>query len=484
MTACSLNAPCPPVFNLNGGSALYRWVMGCLLFNIGFTAVAGTASTDDPAPSSPSLPLHHEHDFSIEPAWQLHNASFQSIEATLKSHAELNLTPALELNAATRVRVDAFDRLEPGQPDQAETAGPSRRLLIGDRGELELREFFLRAQTDLATITVGKQQIIWGTADGLRLLDVVNPHDYRKFILDDFVDSRIPLWALNVEAPIKWPWKNPNRAAPPSTFLQAIWLPDKTYNRFPEPGAVYEFTSPLFVPTPPPGMPAQHNPPQRPNHFFLDSDAGLRLSSFMNNWDLSLNYLYHYDDNPAFFRETTLRDEKPLVVISPRYQRSHLLGGTASTAFGSWTFRTETAAFLKRPFSTGSLRDQDGVIGADEWSLMLGLDWFGFQNTIISWQWFQSTLIQNEPLLFRDRLESNFTQLVRREFFDARLTLEFMWLHGLNRHDGLLQPRVSWEYTGNSKIWLGADIFYGDRQGLFGQFDRRDRLLAGLQIRF
>jgi hypothetical protein len=48
-------------------------------------------------------------------------------------------------------------------------------------------------------ITVGKFQRGWGQADGLRLMDILNPLDFRKrFLLRDFDELRIEQWMLDV----------------------------------------------------------------------------------------------------------------------------------------------------------------------------------------------------------------------------------------------------------------------------------------------
>jgi len=47
---------------------------------------------------------------------------------------------------------------------------------------------------------LGKQQIVWGTADGMKLLDIINPTDYAEMAQNQMEDSRLPVWALNLEA--------------------------------------------------------------------------------------------------------------------------------------------------------------------------------------------------------------------------------------------------------------------------------------------
>ena len=43
-----------------------------------------------------------------------------------------------------------------------------------------LREAYVDAEVDDYSIRFGKQQVVWGTADGMKLLDAINPTDYTE----------------------------------------------------------------------------------------------------------------------------------------------------------------------------------------------------------------------------------------------------------------------------------------------------------------
>ncbi|WP_043772935.1 DUF1302 family protein [Algiphilus aromaticivorans] len=72
----------------------------------------------------------------------------------------------------------------------------------GGSGELALRELYADIYLGPLYLRAGKQQIVWGKADGLKLLDQVNPQNFREFILADFEHSRIPQWSLR--ASFRW----------------------------------------------------------------------------------------------------------------------------------------------------------------------------------------------------------------------------------------------------------------------------------------
>jgi len=40
-------------------------------------------------------------------------------------------------------------------------------------------------------VRLGRQQIVWGEAIGTFVTDVVNPKDFREFVLPDFSELRI-----------------------------------------------------------------------------------------------------------------------------------------------------------------------------------------------------------------------------------------------------------------------------------------------------
>jgi len=62
-----------------------------------------------------------------------------------------------------------------------------------------LREAYVDTQQGDWAIRTGKQQVVWGTADGMKLLDMINPSDYGEMAQNQMEDSRIPVWMLNAE---------------------------------------------------------------------------------------------------------------------------------------------------------------------------------------------------------------------------------------------------------------------------------------------
>lgn len=396
------------------------------------------------------------------------DARVQKAELVFRPELRWNLGSGNRLKAQGRLRFDAFDRLEPGHPTPTETSSLTRRGFVGDLIDFELRELTFETEIGRTWLTLGKQQIVWGQADGLKVLDVVNPQDFREFILDDFDDSRIPLWTAQAEIPIG------------DANLQLLWIPDPSFHEFPDRGATFAFTAGRFGPPQVAGFLPVLEEPNRPRRLLSDSDAGARLSTVWRDFDLSLNYLYHYDDRPHFEAE---RRSGGVLLFTPEYERTHLLGGTFSSAFGDLTVRGELGWTSARHLSVDDARDEDLIRRAGEIAYVLGLDWFGFRDSLVSFQVFQSYLLDDQDWL-RDRVDTNLTLLARREFMNERLRLEAIWIHNVGDGDGLVRPKVRYELRTGLAIWAGVDVFYGGPGGAFGEFDGRDRATFGFEWGF
>ena len=62
-----------------------------------------------------------------------------------------------------------------------------------------LREAYVDGMVNDWSIRAGKQQVVWGTADGMKLLDMINPTDYSEMAQNQMEDSRIPVFMINAE---------------------------------------------------------------------------------------------------------------------------------------------------------------------------------------------------------------------------------------------------------------------------------------------
>jgi hypothetical protein len=62
-----------------------------------------------------------------------------------------------------------------------------------------LREAYIDTNYNDWFLRFGKQQTVWGTGDGTKILDVINPTDYSEMAQNRPADARIPTWMINAE---------------------------------------------------------------------------------------------------------------------------------------------------------------------------------------------------------------------------------------------------------------------------------------------
>lgn len=347
---------------------------------------------------------------------------------------------------------------------------------------LQIREMYWQTYTDNSFWRLGKQQVVWGEADGLKLLDVINPQDFREFILDDFDDSRIPLWMMNAQINTS-----------DSGMLQLLLIPDTSTHELAENDSIYQLTSPVVVPN----MPNEILSLLGINELVIQQednsksgDAGLRYSDFLSlqdsSWDITLNYLHHYVDTPVVSSE--IKNDQ--LIIDYQYKASHLIGGSASTVLGDVSMRTEISYETDRYQRSESSLQETNIIVPDLvkgnlFSSVIGLDYQGLSDHFISVQWYRQTLLLSKSKrqqAIADRDEDRLTFLWETKFLNETITTRWQHIHGVNHSDGILRPKVTYNWQSNIDVYLGADYFYGKTAEFFGQFDKTDRIIAGFTI--
>lgn len=388
----------------------------------------------------------------------LNESASQVAEAIFSTQANGTLTDFVTYKIIGRARFDVVNLLEPIADDAQGSSRSSlnRRAFFGRGGDLELREAYLDITHHNWFFRVGKQQVVWGEADGLQVLDRINPSNLREFILVDIEDRKIPLWMINAERYIG------------NSTLQLLWIPDQSYNELPRAG-FYQFSTPGFSQQF--GVIAE---PQRPRRLIKDSDIGLRLSGFSQGWDWSMNALYAYHDSPVIERVSDQQSRSD-------YRRSLLIGVSASNAFGKVTLRTELG-YQSRVFALQRVADEIvDVAQTPELSGVLGLDYQYNSNTLFSAQLFANWRTKQG---IQDGTSSTLSLLARREYLNDTLKLEALLLHGLDDDDGLLQLSLNYDLSSQLSLQAGVDLFYGTQVGVFGQFADRDRVSTSLTWSF
>lgn len=385
---------------------------------------------------------------------------FTKLENTFQLELTYHISRQIDLFATIRTFYDAVWDVEDDFDRE------SRHNLSTD---FDLREAYIDIFLKRADIRIGRQQVIWGEADGLKTLDVVNPQDFKEFILDDFEDSRIPLWM--VKADTFWG----------EYTLQLVWIPDLRFHEL-EKGSEFDFFRPSS-----PGIQLIEHPPVEPPKTFGKSEWGIRLARNLKGWDLTLNYFHNYEDFPIFFRRFSLapQTQLPTLILRPRHTRFHILGGTFAKPMGQLVMRGEVTYNLNRYFRTNNPLDRDGVQKRELLNYVVALDYdIPRHHLFLSTQLFQRIIPNYDHDLLQDRVESVWSLLGRMDFFHEAVIADFLVLYGLNNGEALFRAKVAYDITDTWRVTIGTDFFEGERDEFFGQFDSRDRITFKLEYNF
>ncbi len=359
------------------------------------------------------------------------NGDSQSLRVTIEPELSIDFDNHWQLFGSAKLRSEAINGLQLNDQIRDSNSVLSQPALLSDVVELELSELYIQGEMAETFIKLGKQQIVWGKSDGLKVLDIVNPQSFREFILDDYDDSRMPLWTLNIE----------HRFA--DWDVQFIWMPDPSYHQLPDPSARYAFTSPALVPSAPDGVAVRLDTAQRPNHLLLDSDVGLRLATFWQGWDIIFNYLYQYNNLPVLRQRLSLQNGTPTVTVSPQYERTHVFGTTFSNAFDDWVVRGEIGYFSAHYFINQNSQSNQGVVKSPELHYVLGLDWNAPLDILFSVQMIQSWILEDANQATRDQLDTTFTALLRKHYLYDTLTTEVLFI--ANSNNGKMKSPPGWQ---------------------------------------
>lgn len=396
-------------------------------------------------------------------------------DASLSVQGQLELVPGLEVSlsdgvsfvASGRVRLDAEDDLEPGKPTRATYATWSRPARLGDSGTAELRDFYVEFRADNGLSRFGKQQIVWGRLDGIKVLDLVNPQSFREFILEDFGESRIGLWSAYFDYSFG-AWRG-----------ELAIVPDGTGHAIPDPGSWFELSAPRFRF----GFPADQATAgvaiESAGHGVDQTAVGLRLSRSFGRVQASVVGYTGIDPEPL----------GRLVSVngSPLFERYHkrrdAVGFSIETGIGPLVLRAEYALQPARAFNARSEGRLDAV-NLDQHRGAVALDMNAPLGLFVNVQYLLDSIEDAPAGLVRPPTERVATLYARRTFFYDALTLGVRWYHSFGDSDDLAAMRLEYAVSDDTTLSLSAETFSGTNLGLFGQFTGRDRVVVGIEHTF
>jgi hypothetical protein len=359
-------------------------------------------------------------------------------------------------------------------------------------GNTWLREFFMDVEHRPFFARIGRQQVVWGSSDGVRALDCINPGDSRYAYLDDAAEYRIPLWMARLEA-----------SPAPDATLQVLLIPDYEPNISAGPGDVFAFRSTKLADERLAGLPSFIRIAEKdktPLNDFQNGSYALRWQQVIGGWEYTLNYKYGYEAYPQGAGVFALRNRRTptLTLVKDYTKRINIFGASFTKAVtgGSLSGLTVRGEFLYtrgKPFPYGMNGQVAGNTDISAYTYILGLDKIFFTDVLTSAQLIQfihsRTRYHGSDLFFPatfaplHRVETMVTFRISTDFFAERLKPEMLAIYD-ERSDWRISPKVSYEVNNNLWLYAGLHLFYGKQHSLFGQFSDDTMIYAGQTLSF
>jgi hypothetical protein len=351
-------------------------------------------------------------------------------------------------------------------------ANPMFYLYGTDSLDFRMREIYLDLYFDNLDIRVGKQQIVWGKADGVFITDIVSPLNLTEFLLPDFDEIRVGVYAAKFDYYFG------------NSTIEAIWKPVYAGNELPPSGSIW-YKPPEF-----PAPPTFDYSKQDIDPTFENSEFYLKYSMTSSAIDFDLMGAYIWDQTASMYVEKefgfdTLTNQPGLtgLLITPEHNRLNVFGGSFTSTIKSFVIRGEAAYYNGKYFQTADPLAEGALTQNDYLHYVVGLD-YSVGNLKLSAQFIQKYIMDYNDFIDEEEFGNTMTFLARYDAVRETLHLELFSYVGLNYGDALIRPKVTYDFSDSFSILLGSNIFVGDERGMFGKYVDNSMIYTKIKYNF
>ena len=318
--------------------------------------------------------------------------------------------------------------------------------------DINLGEVYLGTElTDNLELTVGRQIVVWGTSENLRVVDVVNPLDRREIGMVDIEDLRLPLAMIRADY-VTGPW-----------IATAMVIPHIRFSRLAPSNSPYDITN---------GTAPQND---IPTDGFGNAEFAASLRGNFSGWDLSFHAANIYND--AGHKETVNG------VNRIRHSRVNMLGITADVALGNWLIKGEAA-------QTSGLQTL-GDPGKDftRSDVLAGVEFTGLPDASLSFEVVNRHLHNWSPALVAEGLKENSQEYALRfagDYMRERLHVTALTtrISPLTMGGGFSRLSVGYDIKDALSVTGGVVAYHDGTRSPFSGIGNNDRLFFEIKQSF
>ena len=328
----------------------------------------------------------------------------------------------------------------------------SKQELDELQSEVELYDAYVEGSiTDSLDMKLGRQVVVWGRSDTLRVTDILNPLDNRRPGMVDIEDLRLPVAMAKFDYFIG-DWR-----------VTPIAILEQRFSKNPPFGSVFN-PLPIVAPA---------------NESYDDVTYALSVGGEFSGWDVNF-YAAQVRNDEGQLVLPTVSQPSPIIA----HDKIEMYGTALNVLTGSWLFKTELAYFDGLKFST---------TGEKEFSrtdLLLGVEYNGIADTLISYDIvtrnmgeYDSRLITEAIPLKKHDYQHAFR--VTSDFMNATLTANYLIsLYGEKLDEGGFQRAwVKYELMDGVNMNVGVVDYIGGSV-VFDAVKDNDMVFADISYSF
>ncbi len=345
--------------------------------------------------------------------------------------------------------------------ENIETLLSLKNNINGDFNNLTptISEAYIHLFLPSVDLLAGYTKLVWGTGDGMHVIDRLNPTDYRDFINRDYLDRRVAEKMLKVGVTIG-----------ETGYLEFVYEPVFTPDIYPESGMWLPSKARELL-----QIEQQNITVVIPNtNTFLYSQLAARYTFSTMGVDLGFSDYFGFIRDPVIDMSKLLTEGK--VILS--YDRVNAFGIEASTAIGGFDTWLEGAYNL-----TSDYKGDNPLIHNNSIQYLFGIDReIPIHNLYINLQLMGSYTLNNDKIKPGDiqyNSEGKYTLntlagSISDTFFENTLKLKLDGAYQFEYKDFMLRPTIQLVLTDNLKVNLSYTSFWGDTDTDFGQFSNNN----------
>ena len=320
------------------------------------------------------------------------------------------------------------------------------------KSEVELFDAYLEGSiTDALDFKVGRQVIVWGRSDTIRVTDILNPLDNRRPGMVDIEDLRLPVTMAKFDYFIG-DWR-----------ITPIAILEQRFSKNPPFGSIFN-PIPFVAPA---------------NESYNDVTYALSVGAEFSGWDVNF-YAAEVRNDEGQLKLPTLTNAQSFIA----HDKIQMAGIALNILSGSWLFKTELAYFDKLKYTTTADKEFSRT------DLLFGVEYNGIPDTLISYDIvtrnmgsYDARLITKAIPLKKHEYQHAFR--VTSDFINSTLTANYLIsVYGEKLNEGGFQRAwVKYEVRDGVNMNVGVVDYIGGSV-LFDAVEENDMVFVDISYSF